>query len=64
MDLREGIWEAFEKAKEAGTSHENAVYLLKDKFFPKSHDKIFYYIRRDSQSSTVAMPDRHPAATA
>ena len=64
MDLREGIWEAFERAKEAGASHENAVYLLKDKFFPKSHDKIFYYIRHDSRPPTAAMPDRHPAATA
>jgi radical SAM superfamily enzyme YgiQ (UPF0313 family) len=62
MDMREGIWEAFERAKKAATSHENAVYLLKDKFFPKSHDKIFYYIRRNQPSLAVVTPDRHPVA--
>ncbi len=48
MEPHEGIPEAFEKAKQVGTSLENSVYLLKYNFFFQGDDKIFYYLRKQS----------------
>ncbi len=51
------MWEAFEKAKEAGSDLENAVYLLKMKYFPSSHDRIYYYLRRSKDGVAVNKDD-------
>jgi len=57
IELRDGVWEAFEKAKEAGSDLENAVYLLKMKYFPSSHDRIYYYLRRSKDGVVPGMDD-------
>jgi len=57
INLREGIWDAFEKAKGASNSIENAVYLLKMKYFPSSHDRIFYYLRESDRAGAVMEDD-------
>ena len=57
IELRDGVWEAFEKAKEAGSDLENAVYLLKMKYFPSSHDRIYYYLRPSKGGTAVNNDD-------
>ena len=45
LKLADGLEDAYKKAKNASSSVEESVYLLKFNYFPLSDDRIFSYIR-------------------
>ncbi len=45
LKLADGLEDAYKKAKNASSSIEESVYLLKFNYFPLSDDRIFSYIR-------------------
>jgi len=55
------LGEAFEKAVKAGSSLENAVYLLKINFFPASEGRIFQYIRSAISVDRPLVSDDDPS---